>query len=67
MPCIAFITPPERTLLVGDSTIDMSTGKAASVRTVAVTYGYGQDSFHEQGDFVIHSPSQLIDVIKSIL
>jgi phosphoglycolate phosphatase len=54
---------PEHALIVGDSEIDMKTGKAASVRTVAVTYGYGQNNFHEHGDFVIHSPSQLIDIV----
>jgi phosphoglycolate phosphatase len=54
---------PEHTIIVGDSTIDVNTGRAASVRTVAVTYGYGQNNFHEEGDFVIDSPSQLIDIV----
>jgi phosphoglycolate phosphatase len=54
---------PERAIIVGDSKIDVDTGKAASVRTVAVTYGYGQNNFHKEADFIIDSPSQLIDIV----
>lgn len=32
---------PERTLMVGDSPVDIDAGRAAGVRTCAVRYGYG--------------------------
>lgn len=32
--------PPEKALMVGDSTHDMEAGRAAGLRTCAVTYGY---------------------------
>jgi phosphoglycolate phosphatase len=34
-----FGTPPDRTLVVGDTTFDIEMGKAAGVATCAVTYG----------------------------
>lgn len=33
--------PPEQTLMVGDTTADILAGKAAGLRTCAVTYGFG--------------------------
>ncbi len=53
---------PDQAIIVGDSIVDVNTGIASSVRTVAAAYGYGQDNFHEYADFVIDSPSQLIDI-----
>ncbi len=38
----ALACPPERALMVGDSTADILAGKAAGVRTCAVTYGFGR-------------------------
>ncbi|MBA4418146.1 MAG: phosphoglycolate phosphatase [Syntrophus sp. (in: bacteria)] len=57
---------PEHAIIVGDSRIDMDTGKASSVKTVAVTYGYGPAGFEKDGDFVISRLSELIDIVKSI-
>ena len=37
--------PPQEALIVGDSVYDMAAGRAAGLRTVAVTYGYGTPGF----------------------
>jgi phosphoglycolate phosphatase len=57
---------PEESIIVGDSEVDVSTGKAASVRTVAVTYGYGRTGFEKEADFVIDNMSDLADIVKTI-
>jgi phosphoglycolate phosphatase len=57
---------PEETIIVGDSAIDVQTGKAASIRTVAVTYGYGMEGFQDEADFAIKRFSQLVQLVKDI-
>ena len=57
---------PEETIIVGDSEIDIKTGKAASVKTVAVTYGYGRPGFEKEADFVIKNLSELVDIVKNM-
>jgi phosphoglycolate phosphatase len=56
---------PEDAVIVGDSTIDVQTGKASFVRTVAVMHGYGRDGFQVEADFVIGSLPELIDIVKN--
>jgi phosphoglycolate phosphatase len=56
---------PKDAVIVGDSTIDIETGKASLVRTVAVTHGYGGTGFQEEADFVIGSLPELIDIVKN--
>lgn len=55
---------PEETIIVGDSSIDVQTGKAASVRTVAVTHGYGKNGFQKEADYVISGLPELIKIAK---
>ena len=52
---------PEETVLVGDSAIDIETGKNAGVKTVAVTYGFGkQDEIKKsQPDFLLADLEEL--------
>jgi phosphoglycolate phosphatase len=61
----AFNVAAEEAIIVGDSSIDIQTGKASYVRTVAVTHGYGRDGFQEEADFVISSLPELIDIVKN--
>ncbi|MCX8021247.1 MAG: HAD-IA family hydrolase [Syntrophorhabdaceae bacterium] len=56
----------EDALIVGDSLIDIITGKAASILTVAVTYGYGQKDFFKEAHYVIDNMSELIDVLETL-
>ena len=60
----AFNMAPEDAIIVGDSAIDILTGKASFVRTVAVTHGYGRNGFQKEADFVISSLLELIDIVK---
>ncbi len=50
-------------LMVGDCIYDIAAGRAAGVRTAAVTYGYGVDGFHQGADFVIDSLPELLSVL----
>jgi 2-phosphoglycolate phosphatase len=61
----AFNVPAEDAIIVGDSTIDIETGKASLVRTVAVIHGYGRTGFQDDADFVIGSLPELINIVKN--
>jgi phosphoglycolate phosphatase len=54
----------DETIIVGDSVVDVETGRASSVRTVAVTYGYGQNGFWQKADFVIDTFSELTGILR---
>ena len=45
----------EKTWMIGDSAVDVLTGRNASIKTCGVTYGYSTASFKE------HPPDHLID------
>lgn len=60
----AFNVAPDDAIIVGDSTIDIQTGKTSFVRTVAVTHGYGKNGFQVEADFVISTLPKLIDIVK---
>jgi phosphoglycolate phosphatase len=61
---LALNVAPEDTVIVGDSEIDIQTGKASFVRTVAITHGYGRNGFQREADFIIASLPELIDIVK---
>jgi phosphoglycolate phosphatase len=61
----AFNVAAKEAIIVGDSSIDIQTGKASFVRTVAVTHGYGRDGFQKEADYVIGSLPELIDIVKN--
>jgi phosphoglycolate phosphatase len=59
---------PTRAIMVGDSTTDIDTAKAAGVPVVAVTFGYTDIPVHEQSpDAVIDHYDELIPAIERIL
>jgi phosphoglycolate phosphatase len=60
----AFNVNAENAIIVGDSAIDIQTGKASLVRSVAVTHGYGKEGFQKEADVVISSLPELIDIVK---
>ena len=57
---------PHEAVIVGDSEIDVMTGKASSIRSIAVTYGYGSPGFQKDADFVIDSFAPLAELITKI-
>lgn len=53
---------PDHTLIVGDSAIDILTGKATHCKTCAVTYGS-----HPEEKLRLYSPDRLIDHFNGVL
>ena len=60
-----FGSDPSETLIVGDSTLDIETGKATGCHTVGVTYGTHSESQLRRcsPDWIIHSPTELLMVL----
>jgi phosphoglycolate phosphatase len=57
---------PAESVMVGDSDIDVHTGRAAGVATVGVTYGFDATSARAVGpDFLIDDPRELIHLLDS--
>lgn len=52
---------PEEAVMVGDSAIDVATGRAAAVRTVGVTYGFDAEALRAA------APDVLIDRLPDLL
>ncbi|HHW20750.1 HAD-IA family hydrolase [Thermodesulfovibrio thiophilus] len=59
-------TSCDRTIIVGDSELDIKAGKSAGVKTAAVTYGYRDREFLKDADFLIDKFSDLLNIIKLI-
>ena len=59
---------PNETLFVGDSTVDIITGKNASMKTVAVSWGYNEleQLINEKPDYLIDQPLQLVEIINQL-
>lgn len=55
-----FACGPDEAVIVGDSNYDIEAGKAAGVKTVAVSYGYRDISLMRDADFIIDSMKELI-------
>jgi phosphoglycolate phosphatase len=51
---------PADTVMVGDSAVDVLTGRAAGVRTVGVTFGFAPGSLRE------HPPDALLDDLRAL-
>ena len=55
----------ESTWMVGDSSVDVKTGRNAGVRTCGVTYGYAPESFRtDPPDHFIDTFSELPDLVR---
>ncbi|MCX8034495.1 MAG: HAD-IA family hydrolase [Thermodesulfovibrio sp.] len=56
----------ENVLILGDSILDIEAGKSAGVKTVAVTYGYGDKELLKYADFIIDRFEELLKIIRDI-
>lgn len=59
-----FSISKNKTLVVGDSNIDIEAGKSAGVKTVAVTYGYRDRELLNSADFITDRFSDLINIVQ---
>src|SRR5271169_4409666 len=57
---------PEEAVIVGDSNYDIEAGKAAGIKTVAVTYGYRSRDLLQGADFIINKMEELMKILKKI-
>jgi phosphoglycolate phosphatase len=57
-------TAPEQALIIGDSSIDVLTGRAAAMWTCGVTYGFAPQSLSlAPPDVVVDSPHDLTELL----
>ena len=59
--------PPEQTLFVGDSDIDIKTGKAAGMGTIGVSWGYRtvRELVENKADIIANSPLEIMEYVLS--
>jgi phosphoglycolate phosphatase len=64
----ALCCAPQQALMVGDTAADILAGKAAGLRTCAVTYGFGSPAElqHCQPDYVIDTFSDLVRLVGAL-
>ena len=55
---------PDAAIIVGDSNYDIEAGKAAGIKTVAVTYGYRPLELLQGADFIINSMPELVGILE---
>jgi HAD superfamily hydrolase (TIGR01549 family) len=62
----ALHVPPESCLMVGDTTVDIRAGKAASAQTVGVLCGFGEeDELRRSGaDLILANTAELVHILK---
>ncbi len=58
--------PPREALMVGDSIYDIQAGKAAGVRTIAVSYGYREKQSLSSADYLIDRMDGLPAIVEGI-
>lgn len=57
---------PHDAIMIGDSYIDIKTGKNAGTQTMRVTYGFNQENIHEpMPDYIAHTPEEMLQYIKN--
>ncbi|MBW4627204.1 MAG: HAD-IA family hydrolase [Brasilonema octagenarum HA4186-MV1] len=59
---------PQEVIYVGDETRDIEASKKANIKVIAVTWGFNSEEVlaKQNPDFIIHHPSQLLEVINCI-
>ncbi len=56
----------DEAVIIGDSNFDVEAGKAAGIKTIAVTYGYRSKEALKEADFTIDSFSELLNILPKI-
>jgi phosphoglycolate phosphatase len=61
--CGILRVPRDQVLLVGDSAVDLATGRAAGVRVCAVTWGLGDRAALCSADYLCDTPSEVGELL----
>jgi pyrophosphatase PpaX len=57
---------PDEAIMIGDSYIDIETGKNAGTHTMRVTYGFNQENIdNPMPDYIAHTPQEILQCIKN--
>lgn len=56
----------DEAMIIGDSSFDIEAGRAAGVRSIAVTYGFRSRAELTNADFIIDRFSDLLEVLENI-
>jgi phosphoglycolate phosphatase len=64
--CSLLGAAPADALLVGDSVVDLATGKAAGVRVCAVTWGLGERAALASADYLCETPSEVGELLARL-
>lgn len=54
------------TMFIGDSEVDVETGKNAKIRTIAVTWGFREEDKLIGANFIVSNPNEIINIIEGI-
>ena len=54
-------------IIIGDSNYDIEAGKAACIKTIAVTYGFRSRKALKEADFMIDNFVELLDVLAELI
>ncbi|MEW6601883.1 MAG: HAD-IA family hydrolase [Nitrospirota bacterium] len=61
-----FKSRTEETVIIGDSNYDIEAGKAAGIKTIAVTYGFRSRDVLKDADYIIDRFDDLPDTLRQI-
>ena len=64
--CATLDVRPQEALLVGDSAVDLATGRAADMRVCAVTWGLGEGAALASADYLCDTPSELGELLARL-
>lgn len=53
-------------LFIGDSEVDVETGKNAKIRTIAVTWGFRDKDKLQGANYIVSDPSEIMNIIEGI-
>jgi phosphoglycolate phosphatase len=61
-----FSIKPDEAVIVGDSNFDIDAGRAAGIRTIAVSYGFRDIGSLQRADFIIGDIGELVPVLTGL-
>jgi len=64
--CTTLRVRPQEALLVGDSAVDLATGRAAEMRVCAVTWGLGERAALAAADYLCDTPSEVGELLARL-